>query len=243
MGHPIRWAQPNQVYELTIRTVDRQFLFTPNHHLKNPLLANTCPLNALDMNNDILPHPSIINTIGSAVGRALEHFPIQLHCFESNSDHLHEAFSYNEAQRENLPGFFRTAHSLIARGINKTWQREGHLFAARPRIHPCLDDESAEQKLLYSLTNPVKDNLVETVSQSPYFSTYRHQAFGEDLRFWYIDYEAYWAAGGDRKKATVSKTISNGSPGNAPRSPANPARACTSETPGYGNKLEPSKTR
>ncbi len=201
MGSLIRWVQPNQVYELTMRTVDRQFLFKPNHHPKNPLLADTCPRNALDMNNDILPEPSIINTIGSAVGRALERYPVQIHCFEFNINHPHEQFSVTEEQRPNLPGFLRSTHSLIARGVNRTWEREGHLFAARARFHPCVDDKAAEQKLIYGLTNAVKDNLVEEVSQSPFFSTYRHQAFGDELRFWFLDYSAYWAAGGDRKKS------------------------------------------
>jgi hypothetical protein len=91
-------------------------------------------------------------------------------------------------------------HSLIARGFNKIWDREGHLFAGRARIHPCLDDAAAEQQLLYAITNPVKDDLVETVSQSPFFSTYKHQTKGEKLRFWYIDYDAYCTAGGSRKK-------------------------------------------
>ena len=200
MGSLIRWVQPNRVYELTMRTVDRQFLFKPNHHQENPLLADTCPPDALNMNNDIIPEPSIINTIGSAVGRALAQYPVQLHCFESNITHLHEKFSVTEEQRTFLPGFLRSTHSLIARGINRTWEREGHLFAARSRFHPCLDDEAAEQKLIYAVVNPVKDKLIETVSQSPFFSTFRHQAFGDELRFWYLDYEAYWAVGGDRKK-------------------------------------------
>ena len=200
MGSLIRWIQPNQVYESTIRTVDRQFLFAPNHHPKNPLIADTCPLNALDMNNDIIPESSIINTVGSSIGRALKKYPVQLHSFELNINHPHEQFSVTEEQRPNLPGFLRSAHSLIARGVNRTWEREGHLFAARARFHPCVDDKAAEQKLIYGLTNTVKDNLVEKVSQAPFFSTYRHQAFGDELRFWYLDYEAYWVAGGHRKK-------------------------------------------
>ncbi len=115
----------------------------------------------------------------------------------------------NEIHRPNVPGFFRTANSLIARGVNRTWEREGHLFAARSRIHPCIDDKAAEQKLIYALTNPVKDNLVETVSRSPFFSTYRHQAFGDELRFWFLDYQAYWAAGGKRKKGHRLKDYLN----------------------------------
>ena len=200
MSGKIRWVIPHQVYESTIRTVDRNFLFKPNHHPDNPLLAESCPPEALDMNNDIIPSPSIINIIGAAIGRALEKHPIQIHCFEANMTHLHEEFSATDEQVDNVAAFFRDVHSLIARGINKTWDREGHVFGARPRIHPCLDEASAEKHLLYAVTNAVKDNLLESVSKSPLFSTYSHQAKGEKLRFWYIDYEAYWAVGGDRKK-------------------------------------------
>ncbi len=123
MGSLIRWIQPNQVYELTMRTVDRQFLFAPNHHPKNPLIADTCPINALNMNNDIIPESSIINTVGSSIGRALKNYPVQLHSFELNINHPHEQFSVTEEQRPNLPGFLRSAHSLIARGVNRIWER------------------------------------------------------------------------------------------------------------------------
>ena len=69
MSAKIRWIQPNKVYESTVRTVDRTFLFKPNHHPENPLLKETSPLNALDSSNDIIPEPSIINIIGAAVRR------------------------------------------------------------------------------------------------------------------------------------------------------------------------------
>jgi len=201
MSANVRWVVPDRVYESTVRTVDRQFLFTPNHHPEDPLLANTSPLGAMSMDNDLIPEPSIINIIGSAVGRTLEKYPIQLHCFEANSSHLHEQYSANSEQTGNLAGFVRGVHSLIARGVNKTWDREGHVFGARARTYPCIDEGAAEQKLLYAVTNAVKDNLLERVSKTPLFSTYDHLAKGEKLRFWYIDYEAYWAAGGSRKKS------------------------------------------
>lgn len=201
MASKIRLVKPNQVYESTVRTVDRTFLFKPNHHPENPLLAESSPLHALDPNNDIIPEPSIINIIGSAVGRALEKHPIQIHCFEAPINHLHEEFSATDEQVDHLADFFRSVHSLIARGVNKTWDREGHVFGGRARVHPCVDDAAAEQKLLYAVTNPVKDNLLEGMSKSPLFSTYDHLTKGEPLRFWYIDYDAYWAAGGDRKKS------------------------------------------
>jgi len=201
MSARIRWVQPNRVYEATVRTVDRTFLFKPNHHPENPLLASTSPLNALDPDNDIIPEPSIINIIGAAIGRALEKHPVRVHCFEASINHLHEQCSTTEEQVDHMPGFLRTVHSLIARGVNKTWDREGHLFGARARIQPSVDDAAAEKKLLYAVANPVKDHLLESMARSPLFSTYNHQAKGEPLRFWYIDYEAYWLSGGNRKKS------------------------------------------
>ncbi len=200
MGGRIRWIEPNQVYETSIRTVDRCFLFVPNHRKDNPLLAESSPPNALDTNIDIIPEPSVINIIGTAVGRALRNHPIQIHCFESSTNHIHFTFSATEEQLDNVAPFFRDVFSLIARGINRLRNREGHVFGGRSRIHPCLDDATAEAKLLYGITNCVKDNLIDKTVTTPLFSTYNHQSNGKALKYWYIDYEAYWTAGGNRNK-------------------------------------------
>jgi hypothetical protein len=180
--------------------VDRQFLFKPNHHPQNPLLEQSCPLEALDPENDIVPKPSVINVIGASIGRALKENPIQIHWYESNINPLHVGFSLDRSQIDNAAGFFRDTNSLIARELNRAWGREGDFFCDRSKIHPCLDDESAERHLLYAITNPVKDGLIEKVSDSPLFSTYHFLSNGKPLRFWYIDYEAYYSAGGARKK-------------------------------------------
>ena len=133
------------------------------------------------------------------IGRALSKFPIQLHAFEGNINHPHVKFSATEAQLDNVVPFFQGAFSTIARNINRLRKRKGDVFGGKARIHLCLDEAAAEQKLLYAMTNTVKDNLIERTNRSPFFSTYRHQAHGKPLRYWYIDYDAYWAAGGNRK--------------------------------------------
>ena len=201
MSRKIRWLRPYIVYELTARTVDRQFLLKPNHHQMNPLLEQSCPLNALDPTNDVIPQSSIFNIIGAAVGRALDEHPIRLHWVEANISHFHIGFSFDREQLKNVAPFFQHVKSLIARAVNKTWDREGPVFGSRSRMHPCLDEGAAEKQLLYALTNPVKDGLVERVSKSPLFTTYHFQSKGEALRFWYIDYDAYYTAGGERKKS------------------------------------------
>jgi hypothetical protein len=199
VGSRIRRYDTGVVYSAATRCNDRQFLFRPDHNPANPLLAASCPANALNKANDVTPVPSVVNVIGASVGRALAKHPVDLNWFEANLDHEHAGVAPADgAQRAEIPHFFRGAHSLIAREINRLLDREDHVYGERYRVEPCLDDASAEQKLVYAMANAVKDGLVERVSESPFFSTFRHLAFGEPLRFWYIDRTAWWRKGGPR---------------------------------------------
>ncbi len=200
LGARIRWLRPDVPYAMVSRTVDRAFLFAPNHLEDNPLLRLDCPTDALSLENETVPKPSIINIIGSSIGRALEQHPINIHCYEANINHPHAQFSASEEGLENVSKFFQHTNSLIARQVNQAWKREGAVFT-RARVTPCEGDASAEQQLLYAVTNPVKDGLISRVKDSPLFSTYAHQTRGESLRFWWIDWATYWKMGGpDNKK-------------------------------------------
>ncbi len=187
------------MYTSTSATVDRTFLFAPNHLSDNPLLRFDSPVSALSLDNDEIPKSSIINIVGSSIGRALEANPINIHGYECNISHPHRVYSAKDGVVENIPKFFQHATSLIARGLNETWEREGAVFQ-RARVEECTDGKIAEQKLLYAITNPVKDGLIASVKQTPFFSTYRHQAHGDPLRFWWIDKAAFWRAGGYENK-------------------------------------------
>ncbi|MCP4198369.1 MAG: hypothetical protein GY762_14560, partial [Proteobacteria bacterium] len=125
MGARIRLFESGVVYNAVSRTVDRTFLFSPNHRRDNPLLRYDCSPNALNPGNLILPKPSIINIIGSSIGRALKKHPINIHWFEGSINHNHPGFSANEHNLDNIPKFFQHANSLTARGVNNTWKREG----------------------------------------------------------------------------------------------------------------------
>jgi hypothetical protein len=80
--------------------------------------------------------------------------------------------------------------------LNRLRGREGHLYAGPSRVTPCADDGAAFQQLVYALTNPVKDGLVDRVRHLPFFSTYRAQALGKPLRYWDIEWERFYEAGG-----------------------------------------------
>ncbi len=201
MGRRIRVFEPNIVYSVVIRCVDRQFLLRPDHNPRFPLLVDGCPVDAFDTRNDDLPDPSVINIVGAAAARAQELSPVQIHWLEANINHLQVGFSATEEQIENIPHFFRNLFSAVAVKLNKKWQREGHLWGAVYRPTPCIDDPASEQQLIYSVTNPIKDGLVETVRESPFFTTFRALARGEPLRLFRIDWDGYYTAGGERKKS------------------------------------------
>ncbi len=200
MGSRLRMYEPNKVYEVVTGTVDREFLFVPNSHPNDPLLHRDCPLDAFDPKNDTTPKPSIFNIVGFAFARALELTPVNLHCVEQNIGHLHIEVSGDEISVGQIPAFFRDAHSSIARQINKAYDREGHVFSSRYRATCCEDDEAAEDKLYYAITNIVKDGIVRRQDGKCFLSSYPSLAKGEQLKFWKIDWERYHKKGGARVK-------------------------------------------
>jgi hypothetical protein len=199
MGNRIRLWEPAQVFACVARTVDRQFLFKPNHQPDNPLLRWDSDPRSLDPDNKFIPKPSIINIIGSSLVRAQRNQPTQLMWAEGNINHVHSGLiAPTDDDIGRISNFKRDANSLIARFTNTTHERCGHVLGEPFRVDPCLDDPSAEQQLLYAVTNVVEDGMVAKVSHSPFFSTYRHFAHGEPLEFWWIEWKKYYEAGGER---------------------------------------------
>ena len=201
MGRRIRVFEPNVVYSVVIRSVDHSFVFKPDHNPKHPLLVSGCPLESFRPFNKIIPKPSVINVIGACAARAMELAHVRIHWVEANSTHLQVGISVSRWEDVGrIPEFFRDFHSAVAVKLGKKWHWSGHIFASPYHATPCLDEESVEQQLVYSVTNPVKDHLVERVLESPYFTTFRHLAQGKKLEYFRIDWDAYNKAGARRKK-------------------------------------------
>lgn len=192
----IRLIEPGVIYEVVHRTVDRTFSFAPDHDEDQPLLQRGCPAYALDPRSDLLPVPSTLNIIGAALARAQELAPVRLHAAEFNLTHPHTVISACDDQLTNIAEFYRIAMSLIARRLNYWRGREGHLFGGALRLTPCGSHLQAAQKVLYAMTNTVKDGLTSTVRRSPMFNTYRAQALGQEQRYFDFDFRRYHAAGG-----------------------------------------------
>ena len=172
-----RWLKGDAAYCETQRTVDRQFFFKPDEHVRN--------------------------IIGVAAGRAQEKYPVKLFWLDFNINHKHTGkapISDTPEHLENLVRFDQLFNSLVARGINKYLGREGPLFSTRNRSDEAIDDLSLERQLLYAVTNPVKDGLVDRAAHWKGFSSYEQLATGKVERFSYIDWTAWHRAGGKRSK-------------------------------------------
>ncbi len=177
MARRPRWIRADAAYCEVQRTVDRQFFFKPDETIRN--------------------------IIGSAVGRAQKKYPVKLYWIDFNINHKHTGrapLSDKPEHLDNLVRFDRLCNSLIARGINSLIGREGPLFSTRNRSEEAIDDMSLEQQLLYAVTNPVKDGLVDRVAHWNGFSSYQQLATGQVDRYHYIDWTAWHRAGGRRSK-------------------------------------------
>jgi hypothetical protein len=182
MARRPRWIRPDAAYSETQRTVDRQFLFRPDDAVRE--------------------------IIGSSVGRALKAYPVKLHWVDFNINHKQTGkapLSDSDEHLANLVKFDRLCNSLISRGLNRLYDREGPLFSTRNRISDAIDDMALEQRLLYAVTNPVKDGLVDKVRHWKGVSSFEQPATGKVDRYTYIDYTAWHRDGGVRSKKSVSE--------------------------------------
>ncbi len=179
-----RWIKANSVYCETQRTVDRQFFFKP------------------DETTRIL--------IGAAAGRALKKYPVKIYWLDFNINHKQagiEPLSDSPEHLENYVKFNQLFNSLVARGINKNIDREGPLYSGRDRTDEAIDDSSLEQQLLYAVTNPAKDGLVDRVAHWKGFSSYKQLATGEVERYSYVNWTAWHRAGGKRSRKSPEAFI------------------------------------
>ncbi len=175
---PRRWRE-DAVYAEVKRTVDRQFLLKPT--------------------------PEVRNIIGACLGRALQKYPVQLHWAASNTTHFGVGRSALPGMLDNLSRFNQYFYGLLSRELNKLWGREGPMWSTRSRSAEAIDDDAAEDRLFYEVTNMVKDGLVDRVTHSEGFNCYGTLATGEKEKFWYLDWTSWWNDGGPRNKKPVSE--------------------------------------
>jgi REP element-mobilizing transposase RayT len=141
-----RQILPEQLYLVTRRCTQRQFLLRPDEGTKQIFLY--------------------------ALGDAAARFGIELIAWHASSNHYH-AVVYDP--RGELPLFLERFHKLCARALNARWKRWENLWAAEATCAVRLiEDEDVLEKVVYTLANPVVDHLVSCSSLCCTFSSARN---------------------------------------------------------------------
>jgi REP element-mobilizing transposase RayT len=140
MSRPLRWYLPEVVYDVTTRTIQERFLLRPGEAERDLILG--------------------------VIGRGLELYArIMLHAFVYLSNHMHMMLSSPDPTQ--IAPFIGYVNGHVARLVGKRSGWEGPFWSGRAHVIPILDDESAEGRLRYILSNGVKEGLVARPEQWP----------------------------------------------------------------------------
>jgi putative transposase len=110
---------------------------------------------------------------------AVARFQLDVYWLSIMSNHHHDGLHDN---RGNIPEFMAYFHSLVARCLNVHLGRWENFWASEQASLVHLGDADAIfDKMIYSLTNPVKDHLVDTVLNWPGFTSLPYQLADKPL--------------------------------------------------------------
>ena len=109
------------------------------------------------------------------LAEACQRYNITLHGFIAMSNHQHLLVRDNLG---NYPEFFAHFHKMTAKALNARWGRWENLWATeQPNAVYLVEAQDRFDKLIYLLSNPVADHLVERLVDWPGASS-----FGQHLR-------------------------------------------------------------
>jgi len=140
MGHPLRWHQPETVYEITTRTIQERFLLRPSEE-------------ARDL------------TIGVIARAQLLYPSVQIYAFVFLSNHYHMLVSADDGAELAL--FVGYVNGNIARELGRLHGWRGALWGRRARPIPILDEAAQVERFRYLLSNGVKEGLVRSPREWP----------------------------------------------------------------------------
>lgn len=153
MGRPPRFIPPGATVEVAARTIGGRFLLRPGPEMNAAILGT--------------------------LGRALHLYPLDLHAFTFLSNHWHALVTVPDA--ELLANFLGHVHGNIARAANRIHDWTGPVWKRRAETINVIDDESAEARLRYVLSQGAKEGLVASPLDWPGVSSTRALAFGAPL--------------------------------------------------------------
>jgi REP element-mobilizing transposase RayT len=126
----------------------------------------------------LLPSRRVNQILRYCLAYAAGRFGIHVHTAQAMSNHWHLVVSDPSAR---LPRFLETAHKLIAKCMNTTFEWEENLWSCEKTSVVHLEDsDSILRKIVYALVNPPSAGLVRSVKEWSGFHT-AEMAFGSSL--------------------------------------------------------------
>lgn len=105
------------------------------------------------------------NAFNYCLALAAQLCDIDVHGFVASSNHYHSVITDREGR---LPAFLEHFHKLMAKHQNAFFGRSENMWSSeRTSVVRLVSPEDAMGKLVYTITNPVKDQLVEKAHHWP----------------------------------------------------------------------------
>ncbi|HEU0032514.1 MAG TPA: hypothetical protein VFQ53_17905 [Kofleriaceae bacterium] len=128
----------------------------------------------------LYPDATTRNAFRFCIERAATEHGIDVIGYCAMSNHYHAVIFDRYG---NYPRFLELFHLLIARSMNTRWGRKDSFWSATQTSVVLLPNvETIVDKLAYTFTNPVKDLIVEDMSEWPGASGYRAFLSGKAVR-------------------------------------------------------------
>jgi len=125
------------------------------------------------------PEEKVDQAFAYCFGVAVERYGLDVFWLSVMSNHHHDGVHDNDG---NYPEFLRYFHSLLARCLNVHLSRWENFWSTEQASALLLGDaEAIFDKMVYSLTNPVKDHLVDRVFNWPGLNSLRYQLSGKPM--------------------------------------------------------------
>lgn len=164
---------PDRIWFLTRRTTQRQFLLRPDEETTR--IFDYC------------------------LAQAAERFNIDLIAWLVMSNHYHAVVRDRDG---NLPQFMEHLHKMVAKAVNAHRERRENLWSSEEASAIYLPTpEDVFEKVVYTLTNPIADDLVDRVADWPGSNSYAQLQDATNVER--ARPEKYFAASG-RMPATAS---------------------------------------
>ena len=136
---PLRHLPPNTLWFVTSRCLQAQYLLRPDEEMTK--------------------------RFGYWLGRALKRYPgIELYAAVQMSNHFHLVLKDTSCE---LASFMRYFESNLAKATNQLRKRSGPVFHRRYSAEPILDEAAFNDRILYTVMNPVRAGLVRTHERWP----------------------------------------------------------------------------